>query len=58
LNWRSYLDFIIRGETVQLTQELKHGALDFTIAGLFTSKTLCANRIKFINEDNSSAFIT
>lgn len=46
------LDAIIGGETIQLVEELQHSSLHLPVAGLLRVKTLCADGIQLVDEDD------
>lgn len=49
---REHLHAVVRGETVQLIEELQHGSLHLTVTGLLRVKTLGADGIQLVDEDD------
>lgn len=46
------LDAVVRGKAVELVEEFKHGALDFSVAGLFAVESLGSDGVEFVDEDD------
>lgn len=47
-----YLDLIVATEAIELVEQLKHGPLHLPISRLLPPKSLRADRVQFVDEDD------